>query len=85
MSDAVIVALITGGLSFMGVVVTNHGNRKKDAITQAKRDQRFEDRLDRLEKKVDLHNEYGRKFGEVATAMTAMQKDIEYLRKGTKI
>ena len=33
-----------------------------------------------MENKIDEHNEYGRKFGEVATAMAVMAKDIEYLK-----
>lgn len=74
MSDVVLVALISSGFTIIG-----------DLIIKSRHSQRLEDRLDRLEKKVDLHNEYGKKFGEVAIAMTAMQKDVEYLRKATKI
>lgn len=85
MSDAIIVAIITGIFSMIGNQLANMSHRKKDAIVQARRDQNLDDRLERLEKKVDLHNEYGKKFGEVAVAMTKMQKDIEYLRKGTSI
>lgn len=62
------------------------GNRERD-IKDAQREQRQADRLDsidekikRLEKKVDEHNEYGRKFGEVATSLVSMAKDIEYLK-----
>lgn len=84
MSDAIIVALITGGFTFLGVLVVNHTNRKKDAIEQARRDQRFEDRLDRLEKKVDEHNNYGKKFGEASQALVAIQKDVEWLKKGAQ-
>ena len=63
------------------------GNHERE-LKEAQREQRQADRLDsidekivRLEKKVDEHNEYGKKFGEVATNMTAMAKDIEYLKK----
>jgi len=37
-------------------------------------------RLDSIEKKLDVHNGYAIKFGEVAVAMTSLQKDIEYLK-----
>lgn len=82
MSEAVIIALITGGVTLAGNLLSNWSARKKEAVAQAVRDQEFKDKLEVLEKKVDLHNEYGKKFGEVAKAMTAMQKDIEWLRKG---
>lgn len=62
------------------------GNRERD-LKDAQREQRQSDRLDsidekmvRMEKKIDEHNGYGRKFGEVATAMAVMAKDIEYLK-----
>ena len=62
------------------------GNRERD-IKDAQREQKQSDRLDsieekmvRMENKIDEHNEYGRKFGEVATAMAVMAKDVEYLK-----
>jgi hypothetical protein len=41
----------------------------------------IDEKIKRLEKKVDEHNEYGRKFGEVATSLVSMAKDIEYLKR----
>lgn len=62
------------------------GNQERE-IKDAQREQRQSDRLDvidekisRLEKKVDEHNGYGKKFGEVATSLVSMAKDIEYLK-----
>lgn len=80
MDDAVLVALITGGLTFLGVLVTNHNNRKKDAVEQARRDQKFEDRLDRLEKKVDEHNGYARRFGEIEKAIVRIDTKLETMK-----
>ena len=84
MSDAVIIAIITGGVTLAGNLLANHSARKKDAVEQAKRDQKFDDRLDRLEQKVDEHNNYGKKFGEASQALVAIQKDIEWLKKGVQ-
>ena len=81
MSDSVITALITGGVTLTVNLLANWSARKKDAIENAVRDKEISDKLDVLEKKVDQHNRYGQKFGDVATAMVAMQKDIEYLKK----
>ena len=81
MSDSIIVALITGGVTLIGTVFANYSMRKKDAVEQARREQKLDDRLDRLESKVEEHNNYGKKFGEAAQALTAIQKDIEWLKR----
>jgi peptidoglycan hydrolase CwlO-like protein len=84
----IIVALISSLGGIIGAyLAVQKGNRERD-IKDAQREQRQADRLDsidekikRLEKKVDEHNEYGRKFGEVATSLVSMAKDIEYLKR----
>ena len=83
----IIVALISSVGGIIGAyLAVQKGNRERE-IKDAQREQRQADRLDsidekikRLEKKVDEHNEYGRKFGEVATSLVSMAKDIEYLK-----
>lgn len=80
--------IITAAASVLGAyIAVQKGNHERE-IKEAQREQRQADRLDsidekivRLEKKVDEHNSYGKKFGEVATQMTAMAKDIEYLKQ----
>lgn len=81
MTESVIIAIITGGVTLAGNLLSNHSIRKKEAIERAVRDQKFDDRLDRLEKKVDEHNNFGKKFGEATSAIVAIQKDIEWLKK----
>lgn len=86
-ATSIIVALISSLGGIIGAyLAVQKGNREQD-IKDAQREQRQADRLDsieekiqKLEKKVDEHNEYGRKFGEVATSLVAMAKDIEYLK-----
>lgn len=83
----IIVALISSLGGIIGAyLAVQKGNRERD-IKDAQREQRQSDRLDvidekisRLEKKVDEHNGYGKKFGEVATSLVSMAKDIEYLK-----
>lgn len=55
-TENIIIALITGGLSFAGVVITNTVSNKKNAIEQAKRDQKLEDKMQALSDRVDAHN-----------------------------
>jgi len=84
----IIVALISSVGGIIGAyLAVQKGNQERE-IKDAQREQRQADRLDvidekisRLEKKVDEHNGYGKKFGEVATSLVSMAKDIEYLKK----
>lgn len=85
MAENVVVALITGILAVLGTYVGNVTiSRKKtreDAIRDARREQNLADRLDRLEKKVDEHNGWGEKFGEIRKDIAIIKTEIEYLRK----
>ena len=83
----IIVAIISclGGIigAFLAV---RKGNRENE-IRDAQREQRQSDRLDRidekigsLEHKVDIHNGYAEKFGDIAKQMTSLAKDIEFLK-----
>jgi peptidoglycan hydrolase CwlO-like protein len=83
--ESVIVAIITGILAVLGTYVGNVTiSRKKsreDAIRDAKKEQKLNDRLDRLENKVDEHNNYGKKFGEIQNDIAIIKTKIEILGK----
>ena len=85
MSDAVIGAIITGILavigSYAGNVAITDKRRREDDIKDAQREQRQNDRMEVIEQKLDEHNGYAQKFGAIEKSITAIQKDIEYLRK----
>lgn len=89
LADSVIVAIITGVLAVLGTYVGNVTiSRKKsreDAIRDAMNGQKLADRLDRLEKKVDEHNNYGKKFGEIQKDVAVIKTEIEILRKEHKL
>lgn len=55
-TENIIIALITGGLSFAGVVITNTVSNKRNSIEQAKRDQKLDDKMQALSDRVDAHN-----------------------------
>lgn len=83
----IITAIITSLGGVLGAyIAVQKGNRERD-IKDAQREQRQADRLDNIDekigelaKKVDVHNGYAEKFGEVAKGMALMAKDIEYLK-----
>jgi uncharacterized protein YlxW (UPF0749 family) len=55
-TETIIVALITSAFTFAGVLVANWSNRKKTDVDQAQRDQRIQDKITELTKKVEEHN-----------------------------
>lgn len=84
----IIVALITLAGTLVGVILGYIGKAKKQAVIDAKREQKQNDQFEALfqemntiKKKLDIHNKYAEKFGEIEQSMVAIKKDIEYLRK----
>lgn len=81
MSDAIMVALITGGLSLVGVFVSNisHGQRmdakleKQQAITDTK--------LDTLTDEVRRHNNFAQRMPVVEEKIKAINHRLDDLEK----
>ena len=79
MSDAIVVALITGGLALLGTIIT--GNRtareldhkldKKQAITDTK--------LEELTREVREHNDFARRVPVLEESMKATNKRLQKL------
>lgn len=85
----IIVAVIALVSSLFGAILGYVGRSKKQAVMEAKREQQQSDLFERLfremddiKKRLDIHNHYAEKFGEIEQSMIAIKKDIEYLRKG---
>lgn len=82
MTEAVVVALITGGLSVLGVIITNIGSNRKienalstsQAVTDCK--------IEELTREVREHNNFARRMPVVEQQIKDMRKDIDELRKG---
>ena len=84
---SIIVAFISSLGGVIGASLAVRRVSREQEIKDAQREQRQSDKLEnieekiqKLERKVDEHNEYGKKFGEVATSLVSMAKDIEYLK-----
>ena len=87
LSDAVIIALISG---FVQIIIAFFQNRTKSIQNERKEAskeqyindviERFDERLDHIEKKVDEHNHYAQRFESVDIRTTKIEKDIEYLK-----
>lgn len=82
MDNAIVVAIITGICSVVGQYFISLKKQKEDEKVDAMREQKQCDRLDAIEHKLDIHNGYAEKLGDISLSIAKMQKDIEYLKKG---
>lgn len=83
--EAILVALITGGLSLLGVVITNNrGNSKMQAdmkLEFAKSQAITDTKIDELTREVREHNNFARRVPLLEDQMKRNTKDIEELSK----
>ena len=83
MSDPVLIALITGLCAVVGQWLISRSQNEKRKVDDAIRDARLEDRLKSVEKKLDEHNGYAKRFAEIQTDIAVIKNDIKTLyRKG---
>lgn len=85
MIESIVVASITGSLAvlgaYMGNVAITRKKSREDAIREAEREARQSVVMERLEKKVDEHNGYAKKFEEIGKDIAIIKTEIEFLRK----
>lgn len=78
MSETIIVALITGGLSLIGVIVSNVSNGRK-MQTQLEKHQAVTDtKIEELTREVREHNNFARR-------MPVVENDIKHINDEIKI
>lgn len=84
----IIVALLALLGTILGIVAGYITASKKQAVKDAIREQKQSDQFDRLfhemegiRKRLDEHNKYAEKFGEIRQSIVGIKKDIEYLRE----
>lgn len=81
MSDAVLVALITGLAAVASNWLITRSNREKDKAERAKLDQKTADRLSTIEHKIDVHNGYAEKLAEITADIRVIRNEIQHLQK----
>lgn len=74
----VVIALITLIIALLKIYkhIVEREQKQQDMFD------RMFDELDAVKKRLDTHNHYAEKFGSIEKSMIAMQKDIEYIKKG---
>lgn len=79
MSDAIVVALITGGLSLAGVVITCLATAKKTEKATAVAQAVTETKIDELTREVRLHNGFAEKIPVIQEQIKVINHRIDDL------
>ena len=79
MSEAIIVALITGGLSLAGVVITCLATAKKTEKATAVAQAVTETKIDELTREVRSHNNFAQRMPVVEEQITGIHRRIPEL------
>lgn len=77
--ESIIVAIIAAGGSIIGQWIISQNNRRKDEIANAVKETKNEMRLDSIEKKLDEHNGYAEKFGDIAVSLAEIRTQIKHI------
>lgn len=80
MSDAVLVALITGVCAVLSNLLITRSGRIKDAAERASRDKEISMRLDSIDKKVDEHNGYAKRFEDIGKDIAEIRTALDFIK-----
>ena len=85
MTEGIIVAIITGVCAAIVALIGQAGllrkNRAADAAERARLDERTAIRLASIERKLDEHNHYAEKLGDLQQDVAVIRTQIEQLEK----
>lgn len=81
MSEALIAALIGAVVSLIGSVLNNWSQRKKKAVEEAQEKTELKLRLESIEHKLDTHNGYAEKLGDIQTDIAVIKNDIKNIKE----
>ena len=81
MSEGVLIALITGLCAVVGQWLISRNQNRQRKVEDAVRDARLDDRLAGVEKRLDEHNGYAKRFAEISTDIAVIKNDIKTLYK----
>ena len=81
MTEGIIIAIITGVCAVFGQWLISRQQTAKRKADDAVRDALQEERLKNIEHKIDIHNGYAERFGEIQTDIAVIKNDIKTLYK----
>lgn len=80
MSDAIVVAIITGLASIIGQFMISKKGKKDRLVQEAVRRTELDNQLSNIETKLDIHNGYAEKIGNIETSIAVIQTEIVNLK-----
>lgn len=81
MSDAIIVAVITGVCAVVGQWLISRQQAEKKKAEDIEREVRLDMRLQSVEKKLDEHNGYAKRFEEIQTDIAVIKNEISNIKE----
>lgn len=81
MGEAIVVALITGGLSLLGVVITSLATARKQEQAQAVAQAVTDTKIDNLTNEVRQHNGFAQKIPVLQTKCESLERRVTKLEK----
>lgn len=84
MSDVVIAALIGAAASIIVNLIAASQQSKKRAVEEAVKETNLEARLRSIEGKLDTHNGYAEKLGEIQQSVNQINTDIAVIKNDIK-
>lgn len=79
--EAIIVAIITGGLSLIGVVFSNVSSNKKIESTLDKQQAVFDTKLEELTREVREHNNFAKRMPVVEEKVEELERRVNVLER----
>lgn len=81
MTEAILVALITGGLSLAGVIITCQATASKQEKAQAVAQAVTDTKIDELTREVRQHNGFAEKIPVMKSEVEDLQRRVAHLEK----
>ena len=80
MSEYLIGVIIGAVVSLITVLINNWQQTKKRAVEEAVKEAKLDARLCNIEAKLDIHNGYAEKLGEIQKDMASMRTDVAVMK-----
>lgn len=84
MSEAIIVAIITGGISLLGTIITIVSSSRKTEQAMATKIAVTETKLDALTNEVRLHNDFAQRVPRVEERIDSLSERMKILENNVK-
>lgn len=81
MTEAIIAALIAAAASIFGSFLMYRKSSKDQIEKMARSEQRTLDRLEAIEKKLDIHNGYAEKFGDIQISIAEIRTELKSIKR----